>query len=693
MVKFATLLGMVLVTRVALAAASAVSAAAERGSARLWDMSRLSKPPKTRAWQAPFKGEATPIMIEGEPYQGRPTWCFAFYGVPEWATPERKAPAIVLVHGGLGTAYPEWVRMWVKRGYAAICVDTCGALPIQTADGKWLANPEGGPRGWGRVDRTEDPLREQWVYHAIAAVVRSHSFIRSLPNVDTRKVGVTGVSWGGFLTCILAAVDDRFAYAVPVYGCGFNFERGGLVWSGPLAKKWGRLWDPCVYLPEAKCPMLWVDGTNDFAFSLDRVRRSAALASRVEHAFATRLRMPHGHGAAGEGPREILAFADHFARGGADIVRVGECRRDGSRIEVPFMANGRKIARAELMWTTDGSGVKWSKRNWSSRVVPDFDPTSGVVSVELPEKAFAWIVNLVTDDGLVFSSPYVEDPLSETVMMANDALRAEIVPAWGGRLMFFGRSGGKNALWTDLSAATNTVDAKGKPLWKNVGGEKTWVGSMDRWPAFKGGERGWPPPAWFDSAPLDVVRANATNVLLRSSEHVSDDWKVSLEREFTLVGEKMVLRESLRCPDGDAAVSNDSRRVWSVTQIPHVDRISARMVGDGRALYFSDCLKLSAPKGGWSELDLSNTKKNARVALDGDALAAEIPEVGRLVIEQQADARHLGEFRDPSRAIVFSTGKEFKPSVWSGFRANPYIELEFVALGPDAEQTLTFRLE
>ena len=47
---------------------------------------------------------------------------------------------------------------------------------------------------------------------------------------------------------------------------------------------------------------------------------------------------------------------------------------------------------------------------------------------------------------------------------------------------------------------------------------------------------------------------------------------------------------------------------------------------------------------------------------------------------------------DPSRAIVYTTGKDIAPSKWTGGKASPYIELEFVALGPDAEQTLTFKM-
>ena len=401
-----TLCGTILAAAVALAAHSEPPAA--RDPAKVWNIEHLKESPRVREYPKTFRGEATPILIEGEPYQGRETWCFAYYGVPEWANAANPAPGIVLIHGGAGTAYPEWVRMWVRRGYAAVCVDTCGALPVRTADGKWMANPDGGPRGWAAsVADADAPEREQWVYHAVAAVMRSHSFLRSLPNVDKRNIGVTGVSWGGFLTCILAAADDRFAYAVPVYGCGFNYERGGLVWSKPQVGRWSELWDASIFLPFAKCPMLWVDGTNDFAFSLDRVRRSAALAP-VEHVFSTHLRMVHGHGEPGEGPREILAFADHFAKSGADVVRFGECKLDGNCFTAKFNANGRKIVRAELLYTLDGADVKWDKRLWRFAEADTLDVETGVVSAALPADAFAWIVNLVTDDGLVFSTPYRE---------------------------------------------------------------------------------------------------------------------------------------------------------------------------------------------------------------------------------------------------------------------------------------------
>ena len=52
--------------------------------------------------------------------------------------------------------------------------------------------------------------------------------------------------------------------------------------------------------------------------------------------------------------------------------------------------------------------MKWDKRLWRFAEADALDAAAGVVSAELPAGVFAWIVNLITNDGLVFSTPYRE---------------------------------------------------------------------------------------------------------------------------------------------------------------------------------------------------------------------------------------------------------------------------------------------
>ena len=55
---------------------------------------------------------------------------------------------------------------------------------------------------------------QHWCYHGVANVIRAHSLIRSFPEVDDDRTAITGISWGGFLTCIVSGLDDRFKAAI-----------------------------------------------------------------------------------------------------------------------------------------------------------------------------------------------------------------------------------------------------------------------------------------------------------------------------------------------------------------------------------------------------------------------------------------------------------------------------------------------
>ena len=45
-------------------------------------------------------------------YSGAPTYVFAYVGIPDTATKDNPVPGVVLIHGGGGTAFCDWVKMW-----------------------------------------------------------------------------------------------------------------------------------------------------------------------------------------------------------------------------------------------------------------------------------------------------------------------------------------------------------------------------------------------------------------------------------------------------------------------------------------------------------------------------------------------------------------------------------------------------
>jgi len=342
------------------------------------------------------------IYYDGLPWKGKPTRVFAWIGVPK-RPPGEKAPGIVLVHGGGGTAFEAWVRLWVGRGYAAIAMDTCGAVPKGTY-GKWDRHEAGGPPGYDFTTSME-PVADQWPYHAIADAILAHSLLRSRAEVDPDRIGVTGISWGGYLTCIVSGLDDRLKFAAPVYGCGFLGDDS--VWKpefeklGERGRRWLELWDPSHYLPLGKAPKLWVTGTNDFAYPLDSLRKSYRTAGGSS-TLCIRLCMPHGHGAAGENPEEIHAFADSILKRGRPLARVSTIVRDGSTIRAAF-AGGEAVASAQLLYTK--AVGPWTGRLWETAEAR-VDSSAGTVSATLPADATAYYLNLVDSQGRVVSTPH-----------------------------------------------------------------------------------------------------------------------------------------------------------------------------------------------------------------------------------------------------------------------------------------------
>jgi dienelactone hydrolase len=369
-----------------------------------WDLDALSKAPKTGAAEG-FEAEGLKaIFYDGEAWKGNPTRVFAWVGIPKAAA---KVPAMVLVHGGGGTAFADWARLWTGRGYAAIAMDLCGCLP-RKKDKAWERHAQGGPPGWGGFDQIDGDEKDHWTHHAVADVLLAHSLLRSFPEVDADRIGITGISWGGYLTCIAASVDSRFKFAAPVYGCGFLGDNS--TWLGTFEKmgkekseKWLRLWDPSKYLQQAKMPYLWVNGTNDFAYPLDSYQKSYRLPA-PERTLAIRVRMAHAHGGPGENPEEIHAFADSLFKGGAPLAKITGQSAEKGEAWATF-ASKAPIVKAELNFTRDSG--KWQPRKWE--ILPA-KLEGNRASAAVPEGAKVLYLNLVDDRNLVVSTEHVELP-------------------------------------------------------------------------------------------------------------------------------------------------------------------------------------------------------------------------------------------------------------------------------------------
>ncbi len=354
------------------------------------------------------------LTYAGEMYKGQSTEVFAFYASPITlgeAKPGTKFPGVVLIHGGGGTAFVEWAYLWAKRGYAAITMDLSGMRPPDPvydpktgapignqADGKKRTRlPNGGPmhgepEKFGSIggDTSDD-----WPFHAAASVMRAHSLLRSFPEVDAENTAVTGISWGGYTTCLVASLDDRFKAAVPVYGCGFlhegeSVQKPSIDALGDRKALWVKEYDPGSLLPRCHVPIFFVNGTNDLHYVLDSYMKSYNVVPGEKY-IRIQVKMPHGH-PPGWAPQEIGLFIDSKCRGGKALPVPGTPVVDGNQVKVTC-ESVTALKKAELNFTTDG-GLR-SKREWKS--IPAMITGKVITAPKPPAEANTWYIS-VTDE-------------------------------------------------------------------------------------------------------------------------------------------------------------------------------------------------------------------------------------------------------------------------------------------------------
>ena len=369
----------------------------------VWDTAALGQTPKVHPTEECSVSGLRVFFYEGMEYKGRPTWVYAYYAPPAGDPPEGGWPAVVCAHGGGGTAYPEWIKMWNDHGYAAISMDLEGHLPDQRG------HENAGPVRQNWFSDIGLPDHEQWFYHAVADVVRANSLLHTFHEINPAKIGLIGISWGGTIVCTAAGLDPRWAFVVPVYGCGFIHEsdnEGVRQWfregkmTADQVRDYRTKWDPSAHLPFAKMPMLWVNGSNDGTFPMDIFQRSA-LAAPGPHTLCVRFRMLHGH-APGWKPREIYDFADSIVKGGKPMLTAARPVLDHGGSLVRCKTTG-KIIRAALCYTT--SGGEWKNRYWDTAPC-EIGATE--VSGQLPQAAKEVYFNIKDDRGNLVSSEYIE---------------------------------------------------------------------------------------------------------------------------------------------------------------------------------------------------------------------------------------------------------------------------------------------
>ncbi len=350
-------------------------------------------------------GDYKYIYYDAKDYQGNPTRAFAVVKVPANASSMNKVPGIVCVHGGGGSAFTDWADNWANRGYAVISIAVEGQ--VNRKDGNypaintnWNMHNMGGPVRSGIYNDTDIlPFEDQWMYHSVADAVLANSLLRSLPFVDSTKIGIMGVSWGGVITSTTIGIDNRFAFAIPTYGCGHKFDSsnnyGINLFGDPIYEQ---VWDPVLRISNATMPTLWFSWPQEGHFPLDshaytyHAQNGTYMVSLVNN-------MGHGHFSAWNRP-ESYDFADAVVNNGNPWCTQQSLNLIGSTISAVF-ASTKPLHSASLISTTDfdtypPTGIATSQTWTETPIDAPIDNLDGTYSVTatLPTGTKAYFVNV-----------------------------------------------------------------------------------------------------------------------------------------------------------------------------------------------------------------------------------------------------------------------------------------------------------
>jgi dipeptidyl aminopeptidase/acylaminoacyl peptidase len=181
----------------------------------------------------------------------------------------RKYPMILSVHGGPAGQYGvDWYhefQVYAARGYAVVFTNPRGSTGYGQKFERGIVNE------WGGKDYLD-------VMNGVDAALKRY------PWIDADRMGVTGGSYGGFMTNWIVGHTDRFKAAVTLRRVA-NFisdeaTRDGAYghapdFSGNLFDRFDFYWDrsPLKYAKNVKTPTLILHSENDFRVPLEQAEQ------------------------------------------------------------------------------------------------------------------------------------------------------------------------------------------------------------------------------------------------------------------------------------------------------------------------------------------------------------------------------------------------------------------------------------
>ncbi|MCE9526943.1 MAG: acetylxylan esterase [Planctomycetales bacterium] len=342
---------------------------------------------------------------------------YAIYAAPEG---NAKHPAVLHIHGGGQTVAPAWLKFWAKRGYAVLSFNHGGKRPGTEKFTDWGKLTQGNQAEAGKMLMATEPSVRASSWYLWARVSRrALTALEQQPEVDPERMGIFGISVGGTLVWPVAAMDDRVKAACAIYGVGQttypqDTREPDLAATRPEILLWRKTMEPEEYAPLVKCPILFLNSTNDHHGLMDR---SFDTLSRVKSPLRIAYTPRYRHHIGPEQEQDLPHWMDTWLKGESEWPKMPQVELSLAASRVPRLIvapdKPADVKRVDIFYAVENTiGVNRFWRSAKTKRGSSGGPQDNnwlaelpILSVEQPLYAFA---NVHYVSGICLSSAMVK---------------------------------------------------------------------------------------------------------------------------------------------------------------------------------------------------------------------------------------------------------------------------------------------
>lgn len=348
-----------------------VQATASAQGLTLQDLARAPAPQIVHSEPATADGSITVrhVVFRSIEVGGVANEVYAVLAAPNKPGPH---PALLVLHSGRTSAQAAIAEEWARKGYVAISPDLPGIADTALAPrsrGLWKQRPYGADR-W-----TVSPtIEHSTIFQSLAAGTGAIRLLQGMENVDAKRIGIIGASWGSYATTVLAGLlgdDIRAAYAV--WGGGFFedtvFDTNLALLSPAARERWQAALGAEHYLSGIRARFFIAGASNDRAFYLPSLVRTYENISAPKGIVFGANADHDASGYPGGPPpndknwtAQEVTFFEHALRGiGLPLpsVEVAKIAPQFAEVQVEAEAGLRELALFHA-----AAGAPWPKRQW-----------------------------------------------------------------------------------------------------------------------------------------------------------------------------------------------------------------------------------------------------------------------------------------------------------------------------------------